>query len=121
MTSCKLIRFCQPFPSNPRFQPRPPLTDAVRQEIYDTFTLDPADWSIRKLATKFNISMRRVEAVLKLKEAEKELEMNVSDILFPSAIWIGFNYSELGRASSKKIREGNGEAHGRRSIVQAVG
>ncbi|KAI8149553.1 eukaryotic mitochondrial regulator protein-domain-containing protein [Fennellomyces sp. T-0311] len=65
-----------PFPSNPLFQPRPPLTDAVRQEIYDTYAESPEDWSIRKLATKFNISMRRVEAVLKLKEAEKEMEMN---------------------------------------------
>ncbi|KAI9492388.1 eukaryotic mitochondrial regulator protein-domain-containing protein [Zychaea mexicana] len=65
-----------PFPSNPLFQPRPPLTDAARQEIYDTFTENPEDWSIRKLATKYGISMRRVEAVLKLKEAEKELEMN---------------------------------------------
>ncbi|KAG2226153.1 hypothetical protein INT45_003298 [Circinella minor] len=65
-----------PFPSNPLFQPRPPLTDAARQEIYDTYTENPEDWSSRKLATKFGISMRRVEAVLKLKEAEKQMEMD---------------------------------------------
>ncbi|KAI9255693.1 eukaryotic mitochondrial regulator protein-domain-containing protein [Phascolomyces articulosus] len=65
-----------PFPSNPLFQPRPPLTDATRQEIYETYTENPEDWSIRKLATKFGISMRRVEAVLKLKETEKQMEMD---------------------------------------------
>ncbi|KAI9478149.1 MAG: eukaryotic mitochondrial regulator protein-domain-containing protein [Benjaminiella poitrasii] len=65
-----------PFPNNPLFQPRPPLSDARRQEIYDTFTSDPENWTVRKLATKYGISLKRVEAVLKLKASEKELEMN---------------------------------------------
>ncbi|KAI9311535.1 eukaryotic mitochondrial regulator protein-domain-containing protein [Dichotomocladium elegans] len=70
-----------PFPNNPLFQPRPPLSDQRRQEIYETFAANPEDWSIRKLATKFGISMRRVEAVLKLKESELVLKTNATQIL----------------------------------------
>ncbi|KAI8372242.1 eukaryotic mitochondrial regulator protein-domain-containing protein [Choanephora cucurbitarum] len=65
-----------PFPNNPLFQPRPPLSDARRQEIYDAFVTDPENWTVRKLATKYGISLKRVEAILKLKSLEKEMEMN---------------------------------------------
>ncbi|KAI9019409.1 eukaryotic mitochondrial regulator protein-domain-containing protein [Phycomyces nitens] len=65
-----------PFPNNPLFQPRPPLTDARRQEIYDVYVSDPENWTIRKLATKFGLSLKRVDAILKLKDAEKEMSAN---------------------------------------------
>ncbi|KAI7905942.1 eukaryotic mitochondrial regulator protein-domain-containing protein [Cokeromyces recurvatus] len=65
-----------PFPTNPLFKPRPPLSDARRQEIYDAFISDPKTWTVRQLATKYGLSLKRVEAILKLKSAEKELEMN---------------------------------------------
>ncbi|KAK4521775.1 uncharacterized protein ATC70_004311 [Mucor velutinosus] len=65
-----------PFPNNPLFQPRTPLSDARRQEIYDAFISDPEQWSVRKLATQFGISLKRVEAILTLKAQEKEMEMN---------------------------------------------
>lgn len=68
----------QPFPNNPLFQPRPPLSDALRQEVYEAFVSDPETWTVRKLATKYNISLKRVEAILKLKAAEKEMEINVN-------------------------------------------
>ncbi|ORZ01692.1 hypothetical protein BCR43DRAFT_433717 [Syncephalastrum racemosum] len=47
-----------PFPNNPLFRPRPPISDAQRQKLYDTYLSDPESWTIRKLATKFNISIR---------------------------------------------------------------
>ncbi|KAG0737202.1 hypothetical protein G6F57_012961 [Rhizopus arrhizus] len=65
-----------PFPNNPLFQPRPPLSDATKQEIYEAFVSDSENWTVRKLATKFGISLKRVEAILKLKSTEKEMEMN---------------------------------------------
>ena len=68
------------------------MTDAVRQEIYDIYTEKPEDWSSRKLATKFGISMRRVEAVLKLKEAEKQMEMDVSERIWMLILY----YAETG-------------------------
>lgn len=49
-----------------------------RQEIYDAFESDPENWTVRKLATKYGISLKRVEAILKLKSSEKEMEMNVN-------------------------------------------
>ncbi|CEP07713.1 hypothetical protein [Parasitella parasitica] len=66
----------KPFPNNPLFQPRPPLSDARRQEIYDAFIADPEEWSVRKLATKFGVSLKRIEAILTLKASEKEMEKN---------------------------------------------
>ncbi|GAA5805438.1 hypothetical protein HPULCUR_010954 [Helicostylum pulchrum] len=65
-----------PFPNNPLFQPRPPLSDARRQEIYNTFESDPENMTIRKLATKYGVSLKRIEAILTLKASEKEMEMN---------------------------------------------
>ncbi|KAI8390995.1 eukaryotic mitochondrial regulator protein-domain-containing protein [Radiomyces spectabilis] len=65
-----------PFPNNKLFKPRPPLSDARREEIYNTYISDPEQWTIRQLATKFSLSLKRVEAILKLKAAEKEMEQN---------------------------------------------
>ncbi|KAF7728435.1 hypothetical protein EC973_006115 [Apophysomyces ossiformis] len=64
-----------PFPNNPLFRPRPPLSDETRQKIYDTYKANP-DISIRQLASKFYLSMKRVEAILKLKAAEEEMVAN---------------------------------------------
>lgn len=66
-----------PFPNNPLFRPRPPISDAQRQKLYDTYLSDPEAWTIRKLATKFNISIRRTEAIIRLKENERQMEENV--------------------------------------------
>ncbi|KAI8084459.1 eukaryotic mitochondrial regulator protein-domain-containing protein [Halteromyces radiatus] len=63
-----------PFPKNPLFQPRPPLSDAKREEIYQLYVSDPEVWTIRQLAGKFGYSLKRVEAILKLKASEKEME-----------------------------------------------
>ncbi|ORX43529.1 hypothetical protein DM01DRAFT_1387080 [Hesseltinella vesiculosa] len=63
-----------PFPNNPLFQPRPPLSDAKREELYQLYVSDPNTWSIRQLAVRFGYSLKRIEAILKLKVTEKEQE-----------------------------------------------
>ncbi|CAO3596985.1 unnamed protein product [Absidia cylindrospora] len=63
-----------PFPNNPLFQPRPPLSDTKREEIYQLYTSDPESWTVRQLAVKFGYSLKRIEAVLKLKSSEKVME-----------------------------------------------
>ncbi|ORZ16206.1 eukaryotic mitochondrial regulator protein-domain-containing protein [Absidia repens] len=63
-----------PFPNNPLFQPRPPLSDTKREEIYQLHTSDPEAWTIRQLAVKFGYSLKRIEAILKLKSSEKNME-----------------------------------------------
>ncbi|RCH83125.1 hypothetical protein CU098_007404 [Rhizopus stolonifer] len=65
-----------PFPNNPLFQPRPPLSDATKQQMYDAFASDSQKWTVRKLASKHGVSLKRVEAILKLKSFEKEMETN---------------------------------------------
>ncbi|CAO3587136.1 unnamed protein product [Absidia cylindrospora] len=63
-----------PFPNNPLFQPRPPLSDTKREEIYQLYTSDPETWTIRQLAVKFGYSLKRIDAILKLKSSEKNME-----------------------------------------------
>lgn len=63
-----------PFPMNPLFKPVLPLSNAIREKIFQQYTSDPTTWTVRKLATEHNISLRRVDAILKLKAQEKQME-----------------------------------------------
>ncbi|KAJ3009929.1 UNVERIFIED_CONTAM: hypothetical protein HDU68_002415 [Siphonaria sp. JEL0065] len=63
-----------PFPMNPLFKPVPPLSDATRQEIFDAYISNPEAESPLKLATRFGISIARVQAVLRLKALQKKME-----------------------------------------------
>ncbi|KAI8362752.1 hypothetical protein BD560DRAFT_455481 [Blakeslea trispora] len=61
-----------PFPNNPLFQPRPPLSDARRQEIYDAFVTEPENWTGVALQKKFNKGMEQLMGVDKTAETLKE-------------------------------------------------
>ncbi|CCG84986.1 protein of unknown function [Taphrina deformans PYCC 5710] len=54
-----------PFPLNPQFQPKPPISSETRVRVYD-------DWKsglgIQQLSMKYSISLQRVEAILKLQQ-----------------------------------------------------
>ncbi|KAL1920950.1 mitochondrial 37S ribosomal protein mS45 [Calcarisporiella thermophila] len=63
-----------PFPMNPLFKANAPLSDKTRETIYQLYTNDPTRWTPRHLAQKFNISIRRAEAVIKLKNLERDIE-----------------------------------------------
>lgn len=60
----------QPFPLNASFKPPTPLSDARRQHIFDQFMLDPMVNTVRALATRHGISLKRVDAILRLKGLE---------------------------------------------------
>ncbi|KAF9997446.1 hypothetical protein BGZ80_002256 [Entomortierella chlamydospora] len=62
-----------PFPMNPLFKPTPPLSDTAKEEIYHFHRSDTAKWTPRQLGMKYNISIKRVEAILRLKHLEKEM------------------------------------------------
>lgn len=62
--------FLQPFPMNPSFRPAPPISDAIRQEMYIQFTADPVENSVRKLSLRYCLGMKRVDAILRLKGME---------------------------------------------------
>ncbi|KZV84310.1 hypothetical protein EXIGLDRAFT_682952 [Exidia glandulosa HHB12029] len=60
----------RPFPLNPSFQPPVPMSDRRRTEIFVEYMR--GGMTVRELSRKFNISLRRVEAVLRLKHLELE-------------------------------------------------
>jgi hypothetical protein len=66
-----------PFPMNPLFKPVLPLSNVIRDQIFQQYSSDPSTWTVRKLATEHNISLRRVDAILKLKAQEKQMESQV--------------------------------------------
>lgn len=63
-----------PFPLNPDFKPQAPLNDHIKEEIYKEYLSDPAQNSPRKLAEKYKLEIVRVEAILRLKALEKQME-----------------------------------------------
>ncbi|KAG0227412.1 hypothetical protein BGW42_002967 [Actinomortierella wolfii] len=62
-----------PFPMNPLFKPTPPISNAAKDEIYKLHRSDVNKWTPRQLGTKYNISIKRVEAILRLKHLEQEM------------------------------------------------
>ncbi|KAF9393844.1 hypothetical protein CPC16_000971 [Podila verticillata] len=62
-----------PFPMNPLFKPTPPMSNHAKEEIYHLHRSDTTKWTPRQLGTKYNISIKRVEAILRLKHLEKEM------------------------------------------------
>ncbi|KAK2461518.1 hypothetical protein APHAL10511_005981 [Amanita phalloides] len=59
-----------PFPMNPSFLPPAPISDAVRTRIYQEFMRDPTRNSVRALSQRYHISLKRVDAILRLKGLE---------------------------------------------------
>lgn len=58
---------------NPLFKPTPPMSNHAKEEIYRLHRSDTTKWTPRQLGTKYNISIKRVEAILRLKHLEKEM------------------------------------------------
>ncbi|KAJ1301494.1 hypothetical protein OPQ81_008750 [Rhizoctonia solani] len=72
-----------PYPDNPTFKPPPPLSDVIKSSIYDRYLtiLQPAvskseahSQAIRTLSEQFGISIARVEAIIRLKQYEKQYQ-----------------------------------------------
>ncbi|KAJ1952573.1 hypothetical protein GGI12_006210, partial [Dipsacomyces acuminosporus] len=62
-----------PFPMNPAFRPKAPLSDAAKEAIYGDYLADPLKNTPRVLGEKYSISIKRVEAILKLKAIERHM------------------------------------------------
>ncbi|KDR85582.1 hypothetical protein GALMADRAFT_218678 [Galerina marginata CBS 339.88] len=60
-----------PFPMNPSFKPPPPISDHQKDVIFGKFLADPLVNSPRKLAARYNISLKRMDAILRLKGMER--------------------------------------------------
>jgi hypothetical protein len=96
------LLFSQPYPSNPSFQPPPPMSDALKELIYSEVYTGGSSSSailssleslsgrptekqsadqgaelrkrINRVSEDFGISKKRIEAVLKLKEHERGMK-----------------------------------------------
>ncbi|KAF9983220.1 hypothetical protein BGZ65_002030, partial [Modicella reniformis] len=62
-----------PFPMNYLFRPTPPISNFAKEEIYRMHMKDTTRWTPRQLGMEYNISIKRVEAILRLKHLEKEM------------------------------------------------
>src|SRR4051794_23140792 len=76
----------QPYPANPSFKPPPPLSDALRSEIYKSFMDNPKENNVRELSARYNLSLKRVEAILRL----KGLEAHWIQVRVAQCFWRGF-------------------------------
>ncbi|KAI5124118.1 hypothetical protein M0805_000931 [Coniferiporia weirii] len=89
----------RPFPMNPSFRPPPPVADKTKNLIYDRFMSNPKKFNVRVLSVAFGISLKRIDAILRLKGLErswkvgKELQTGFVDgmerMLQPTELVIG--------------------------------
>jgi hypothetical protein len=68
---CTFLSDIQPFPLNPSFKPPTPVSDALRSTLYKSFMADPEAHSVRSLASRYHLSIKRVDAILRLKGLEE--------------------------------------------------
>lgn len=61
----------QPFPLNKSFKPPVPVADELRTQLYRLYMTDPEKNSVRNLASRYHLSMQRVDAILRLKGLEE--------------------------------------------------
>ncbi|KAG5652569.1 hypothetical protein H0H81_004529 [Sphagnurus paluster] len=61
-----------PFPMNPSFKPPPPVSDTIRTTIYQSYMSDPIANNIRVLSQRYHLSLKRVDAILRLKGMEND-------------------------------------------------
>jgi hypothetical protein len=60
-----------PFPFNPTFKPPPPIGQGVRDAIFFSHSVDPEKNDVRALSARFGISIKRIEAIIRLKSLEE--------------------------------------------------
>ncbi|KAJ6520344.1 eukaryotic mitochondrial regulator protein-domain-containing protein [Mycena sanguinolenta] len=65
-----------PFPMNQSFKPPVPISDAARSRIYADYMADPETNNIRALSQRYHLSLKRVEAILRLKGLEAAFVKN---------------------------------------------
>ncbi|KAF9469745.1 eukaryotic mitochondrial regulator protein-domain-containing protein [Collybia nuda] len=56
---------------NPSFKPPPPVSDSLRTVLYEEFMRDPVNNNVRALSQRYHLSLKRVDAILRLKGMEK--------------------------------------------------
>lgn len=76
-----------PFPSNPSFDPPPPISQRYKDAMWALHLKDPKEYNLRFLSQHYGLTLERTHAVLRLKALEAEMTVKVSsrfDVLQPS-------------------------------------
>ena len=56
---------------NPSFRPQRPASLEIREEIFKAYIEDPTPFRLRKLAEEYNISLQRLDAIIRLTNFER--------------------------------------------------
>ncbi|RKP10907.1 eukaryotic mitochondrial regulator protein-domain-containing protein [Thamnocephalis sphaerospora] len=91
-----------PFPMNPTFRPNQPLKDATRREIYSRWKQDPKLWTPRQISASYGISIKRAEAIIKLKALEARM---VGEGFVPQRNYVAGMEQMLAAQAKPVIRE----------------
>lgn len=59
-----------PFPMNTSFKPPAPISDKTKTHLYELYMRDPKRYNIRVLSETYGISIKRLDAILRLKGME---------------------------------------------------
>ncbi|KAK3996267.1 eukaryotic mitochondrial regulator protein-domain-containing protein [Cladorrhinum sp. PSN332] len=73
----------KPFPSNPDYVSEPVLSDAARETIWEYATVKKMP--LKALSAQFAVDIRRIAAVLRMKEIEKRMEAANKPMAIPYA------------------------------------
>lgn len=79
----------QPFPLNEHFISSPILSEGLREEIWRRITVDKK--SIRNVSVELGVEMRRVGAVVRLMEVEKQWRAEVRSHTLPTHPYFDFS------------------------------
>ncbi|KAJ1943169.1 hypothetical protein FBU59_002993 [Linderina macrospora] len=93
-----------PFPLNPMFRPSAPLPDTIKEQIYQDYRDNALANTPRVLGEKYQVSIKRIEAILKLKAIEHQM-ISYKQGVAQKNLTAGME-SMLGVGSGKKLREG---------------
>lgn len=75
-----LMSESHPFPTNPAYVSQEVLSNACREEIYRRVFIDQEP--IKVVSAKLGVDHRRVAAVVRMKQVEKQWEMEVCSFFF---------------------------------------
>lgn len=68
----------QPFPKNPEFTSEPVLSEAAREKIW--VSVMEQGLPLKAVSARYGVDMRRVAAVVRLKEMERQWVAGVSNV-----------------------------------------
>ena len=70
----------QPFPMNPLFRSQAVLSEAMREQIWEQVVV--RNESLKAVSAVFHVDVRRVAAVVRMKQVEKQWQAQVGSFLF---------------------------------------